>query len=197
MVISRGGKGLVITAGHVVPTVAQFKITWGNQTRVAKVVAVVENHDLAIAVVDNPPVKGVGYAKLQGRMLVATGYPWHNRKKLHWQVGAVRPRMEKGFAVTMAKPEPGLSGGGCFDFTGRLVAVVSGHDSGSGYMGYKVSELLDKYKDPKTWVPDDSHVKEPVDYGPSAKPERPYRTIPYNQYTAPVLPDTTTGYKLY
>ena len=197
MVVTRGGKGLVITAGHVVTTDAQFKITWGNQSRIAKVVAVDPDNDLAIAVVDRPPVKGVGYGKIQGRLLVVTGYPWHSRKKLHWQVGTVRPKMEEGFTLTMCKPEPGLSGGGCFDFTGHLVAVVSGHDAGSGYMGYKVPELLDKYKDPETWVPDASHVKEPVDYGPSAKRQKPYRTNPYNQHTAPVLPDTTVGYKLH
>jgi len=86
------------------------------------------------------------------------------------------------------KPEPGLSGGACFDWSGKLIAVVSGHDRNWGYLGYKVKPLLDEYQDPKTWVPSTDHIEVPENYGPSARPEKPYRTIPYNEHTAPKLP---------
>lgn len=188
LVFARQGKGLIITAGHVVATTGEATAVWGQHQRKALVVKTVPNCDLAILVVDNPPVSAAGYSKIQGRMIVATGYPWWSKNKLCWQVGVVTPRMQDNMLKVTAKPEPGMSGSGCFDYTGNLVAVVSGHDRTYGYHGYKVPELLDQYSDPKTWIPNDSHKVKPSPYGPSARPEKPYRTIPYSPHTAPKLP---------
>ena len=188
LVYSRGGKGLIITAGHVVAHDAQATAVWGKQSRNAKVVKTWPECDLAILVCDKPPVAAAGYAQVKGRMIVATGFPWWSKNKLCWQVGVAQPKMKDNMMKVTARPEPGMSGSACFDFTGNLVAVVSGHDKIHGYLGYKVSDKLIKYADPKTWVPDASHVTKPSPYGPSARPEKPYRTIPYSEHTAPKLP---------
>lgn len=187
LVFKDADKGLVLTAAHVVAKIGETNITWAGQTRVAKTVFVDLEHDLALLVCNNPPVSSVDYAEVQGRIIIATGYPWHNRKKLHWQPGVVR-FIRKHNLIVATKPESGMSGGGCFDFTGKLVGVVQWHNKTSGGYGIKpLVSMLDKYSDSKLWVPDDSHKVKPNNYV-SAKPEKPYRSILYSIHTAPRLP---------
>lgn len=187
LIFARDGKGLVLTAAHVVATIGETKVSWNGQTRVAKTVFVDIEHDFALLVCNNPPVSAVSYAKVQGRIIIAAGYPWHSRKQLCWQPGVVRFVRGHNLIVT-AKPEPGMSGGGCFDYTGNLVGVVQWHNETSGGLGIKpLIEMLNKYSDTKLWVPDDGHRVKPTDYV-FAKPEKPYRSIPYSIHTAPRLP---------
>lgn len=188
LVFQANNKGLVLTAAHVVATIGETKVSWAGETRVAKTVFVDLEHDLALLVVDAPPVSPASYAPVQGRIIIATGYPWWSRQKLCWQPGVVRFVRGHNLVVT-AKPEPGMSGGGCFDYTGNLVGVVQWHNQTSGGLGIKpLDEIMAKYSDSKLWVPDDSHKVKPSNFN-FAQPQKPYRSIPYDVNTAPRLPN--------
>ncbi len=189
LVYSANGKGVVITNAHVVSTTSQTMVYWPsvNQKRVCKTIHVNFEYDLALLVCYNPPVKPVPYHGLYSMMVISTGFPYYDRGSLHWQASPVRYIKDSVLRVS-TKPVPGMSGGGAFDHEGYLVAVVEGYDKTHGWLisNKKLILTIASYKDPKTWVPDASHVKAPQDFD-IATPDGQRRTIKYNENTAPNL----------
>lgn len=191
LVYAENGKGLILTCAHVVPYISETNCTWGEETRTCKTVFVDYGADLALLVCDNPPVRPVPYHKIVGNFVVSTGYPWYSREDLHWQASIALATHGSNIYVT-AKPAAGMSGGGAFDCRGYLVGAVRAHTMEDGILadGEPLESMMNKYKDPETWIPDASHVKQRVhyNYSPCTGPER---SIEYNELTAPELPDVT------
>lgn len=189
LVYAANGKGIIITNAHVVSTISKTQAYWPavKQKRLCKTIHVNFDYDLALLVCDKPPVQPVPYSRPGGMMIVSTGFPYYERSALHWQVSTIQSVQDNSLRVS-AKPVPGMSGGGAFDYEGKLVAIVQGHDDECGWLisNQKLILTLAAYKDPKTWVPDASHVQDPKDFE-IAEQDGQRRTIKYHENTAPSL----------
>jgi hypothetical protein len=188
MVYVDGDYGLVVTSAHVVATVSETNVTWSGKKRLCKTVFVDYENDIAILLCRNPPVKAVPYREPVGNFIVSTGYPYYSRSALHWQA-SIALRMEGSVMWVTHRPVAGMSGGGAFDFGGYFIGIVRSHNQTDGGIvaGESLTEVMEKYKDSKTWLPSAVHVQVPQDYDFSPQ-DGHVRSIRYSVDTAPELP---------
>ena len=78
--------GLVLTNAHVVPTVSETMVRWGQHQRKCKTVFVDYEHDIALLRCKNPPVAAKSYREPTGNFVVSTGYPYYQRAALHLHI---------------------------------------------------------------------------------------------------------------
>ena len=190
MLFVEGGKGLVVTNAHVMPNKAETECYWPavKARRKALVVGYHGNVDLCFMVVDDPPVPFVKTG-IRDSHVIFTGFPHYDREHLHWQYGNFK-RETLVQTYWENKPVPGMSGGAVFDRKdGDLCGITEAADDPN--VGVGISDLALfmtslQYKDPKTWVPDGSHV---ASYEPGewtyAKPSKYVRTKVYRPERAP------------
>lgn len=184
-------KGLFITNAHVMSSKAEATLYWPAvmQSRKAYTVHVSDHFDIALLVVERPPVKPVPIYRRTSEAYVATGFPYYDRPFLHWQQGKITRDAGSVFIVSRL-PVPGMSGGGVFDEHGHLIAMVKGHNDDYGVLvdTSAIYSMVQRYKDPATWVKDGSHVKThhkgKWNY---AKQDGKVRTKKYDEETAPDL----------
>ena len=188
LVLARNGQGLVITNAHVVATVAETQVYWPavEQTRTGKTVYVNYDLDLALLLVENPPVPVVKTSFPKKPSIVAAGYPYYDRQHLHWQSGMIHRHL-MALSEVSARPVAGMSGGAVFSLDGRMVGVVKSENPEYGYMiSRHVLNTVVQGHLHKKWTPDSSHLQEPQDYKFS-KQNKHIRTLRYDERTAPEL----------
>lgn len=188
LIYASGDRGLIVSNAHVCDDADTFEAHWGKETRTAKTVAFYAEEDLCFLVIENPPVKPARLG-IRDSNVVFTGYPHYDRDHLHWQKGTF---VDENLRYVAWKNEavPGMSGGAVFDQKdGDLCGIVEASKDGYGFGVASVSLILNawKHEDPKTWIPDGSHVNMKKPNWKPAKPSKVIITKVYDEKTAPKL----------
>lgn len=179
-------KGVVITNAHVCNSKTEYLVYWPayKTPRFGTTIYVNRENDIALLVVENPPCPPIEFGKTDD-VNVSVGYPYYDRKNLHFQVGKSLADGER-HTILSNRLVPGFSGGPCFNSKGQIHAI---NKAVTEHFGVAVSDtiilkIIDKYKDPATWVENKDHLQTIQQYN-NAKPDGEVRSKPYTDEDAP------------